>query len=345
MSLSNATLAEINALHYGNMIFQQFWSYSMVCLGIIGHSLNIYVFTRPTLRSNPCTRYFFAATISGILIIPTNFMLRLLQMIYPAYNPFGYSTASCKILSFIVICARAFPCWFIALASIDRFLCSSTSATVRAWSSRRVATRAILVVTIILPLFYLYVPIIFQNIQTVTKCPAAQTTFPLFNGIWNLLIFSLGPSTVMLVFGLLTIRHVQRSGKRIVPQNIQVQNQTESITPAQQEQLKRQKTTDRQLLQMMLVQCVYFSLLSTPISVLYIYTALRINVVSDALQLAKDALFTNITGLLSATSGCTSFYVFTLSSRLFRRELMQLFKCRRPTNQTIATGSGPRQIN
>ncbi|CAF1401337.1 unnamed protein product [Adineta steineri] len=313
MSLSNATLAEINALRYGNIIFYQFWSYSLVCLGTIGHSLNIYVFTRPTLRSNPCTRYFLAASISGIHIVLSNVLLRLLQMIYPAYNPFGYSTASCKILSFIVFCTR--------------FLCSSTSATVRAWSSRRVATRAILIITIIVPLFYLYVPIIFQNIQTVTKCPPAQTTFPLFNGIWNLLIFSLGPSTVMLIFGLLTIRHVQRSGKRIVPQNIQVQNQTESITLAQQEQLKRQKTTDRQLLKMMLVQCVYFSLLSTPVSALYIYTALRINIVPDALQLAKDSLFTNITGLLSGTSGCTSFYVFTLSSRLFRRELMQLFKC------------------
>ncbi|CAF1411486.1 unnamed protein product [Adineta steineri] len=345
MSLSNATVAEINALRYGNMIFFEFWSYLLICLGIIGHSLNIYVFTRPILRSNPCTRYFLAVTITGSFVTIFNMPLRLIQLMYPAYNPFGYSIASCKILSFIVMCARAFPCWFIALASIDRFLCSSTSATIRGWSSRRVATRAILVVTIIVPLFYLYVPIIFQNIETVTKCPLAQTTFPLFNGIWNLLIFSLGPSIVMLIFGLLTIQHVRQSRKRIVSQNIQVQNQTESITPAQQEQLKRQKTTDRQLLQMMLVQCVYFSLWSTPISVLYIYTALRINVVPDALQLAKDSLFTNITGVLSGTSACTSFYVFTLSSRLFRRELMELFKCQWRLNQTIATGTGSRQRN
>ncbi|CAF4373274.1 unnamed protein product, partial [Adineta steineri] len=64
MSSSNATLAEVNALNYGNSIFYQIWTYLLLCLGTIGHSLNIYVFTRPTLRSNPCTRYFLAATIT-----------------------------------------------------------------------------------------------------------------------------------------------------------------------------------------------------------------------------------------------------------------------------------------
>ncbi|CAF1065007.1 unnamed protein product [Adineta steineri] len=344
MSLSNATLAEINSLHYGNIIFYQFWTYLVVCFGIIGHSLNIYVFTRPTLRSSPCARYFLAAAITSILFIMTNYVFRLLQMIYPAYNPYGYSTASCKILTFICISARACPSWFITLASIDRFLCSSPSATVRGWSNLRVASRTIPLVIVIVALFYLYVPIQYENIQTITKCPPSQSTFPLFNGIWNLLIFSLGPSIVMLLFGLLTIRHVQRLGKRIVPQNIQVQNQTNS-TSLPQEQLRHQKATDRQLLQMMLVQCIYFSLLATPISATYIYTALTINVVPDPLQLAKLSLLTNVTGLLSGTSACTSFYVFTLSSRLFRRELMQLFKCGWRPNQTIPRSTESRQRN
>ncbi|CAF1446087.1 unnamed protein product [Adineta steineri] len=326
MSSSNATLAEINALNYGNSIFYQIWTYLLLCLGTIGHSLNIYVFTRPTLRSNPCTRYFLAATITGIYIILTSCLWRYLQITYPAYNPFGYSTASCKILSF--------------MALTSKFLCSSSSATVRAWSNHRVTYRVIIIVFIIVSIFYLYVPIIYQNINTGTKCPAAQTTFPLFSGIWNLLVFSLGPSTVMLIFGLFTIRNVQRSGRRLVPLN----NQTE-LTTSQQEQLKRQKMADRQLLKMMLVQCAYFILSTTPLTVLYIYTALRINIVTDALQHAKDALFTNIAGGLGILSGCTSFYVFTLSSKLFRRELMQLFKCRWRPNQTITTSTGPIQRN
>ncbi|CAF4160203.1 unnamed protein product [Adineta steineri] len=304
MSLSNASLAEINALHYGNIIFYQFWSYLLVCLGTVGHSLNIYVFTRPILRSNPCTRYFLATAIAE----------------------------------------RTHPGLLLLLLSIGRFLCSSPSATLRGWSSLRVASRAILFVIVVVALFYLYVPIQYENILMSTKCSPTQSTDPLFTGIWNLLIFSLGPSIVMLSFGLLTFRHVQQSGKRMVPQSNQVQNQTESITP-QQDQLRRKKKTDRQLLQMILVQSVYFSLLSTPVSVWYIYTALRINVVPDALQSAKDTLFGNVTGLLSITGACTSFYFFTLSSQLFRRELIQLFKCQWRPNQTIPTSTELRQRN
>jgi hypothetical protein len=89
-----------------------------------------------------------------------------------------------------------------------RFLCSSSSTTVRQWSHLRIANRAILFIIVIIGLFYIYVPIVFENIQTNSRCPYTQTTFPLFNGIWNLLIFSLGPSIIMLIFGLLSIRNL-----------------------------------------------------------------------------------------------------------------------------------------
>ena len=83
---------------------------------------------------------------------------------------------------------------------------------------------------------------------------------------------------------------------------------------------------------MMFVQCIYFSLMATPVSVYWIYSSLRINIVPDALQLAKDTLFGYSTGILSVTRTSTSFYLFTLSSQLFRRELLHLFKFRHPQN-------------
>ncbi|UJR18047.1 hypothetical protein I4U23_004948 [Adineta vaga] len=335
MSLSNASRTEIDSLINANRIFYQVWSYLLIVLGTVGHVLNVCVFTRPTLRSNPCARYFLAASISGIFCIYANILLRLFQLMYSNYNPFGYSTASCKILSFIVYCFRCNTSWFIVLASIDRFLCSSTSKSVREWSNLRMTHRAIVFVIVVVGLFYLYVPIQFENIQTNVKCPGTQTTYPLFNGIWNLLIFSLGPSLCMLIFGLLTIRHIHASLRRTGAENIQLQTSNECVAHIQN-RLARRKTTDRQLTRMMLIQCLYFSLLSTPVSVLYIYVAVRIDVVSDALQTAKDALFTGVSSLLSVTSACTTFYLFTLSSPLFRRELASLFKCQRRTNMVTS---------
>jgi hypothetical protein len=196
----------------------------------------------------------------------------------------------------------------------------------RSWSNLRVASRTILFIIPVVGLCYIYVPIEFVLKPTVVKCPVYQGDNPIFIGIWNLLIFSLGPSTVMLFFGSLTIRHVQQSIGRLAPQNIQTLNQTE---PRHREQLQRRKTTDRQLIQMMIVQCVYFSLLSTPISINWIYISLRPAVIPNARQNAIDNYVSSIVGTLSLTGACTSFYLFTLSSQLFRHELMHLCNGRR----------------
>ena len=76
-------------------------------------------------------------------------------------------------------------------------------------------------------------------------------------------MFSLGPSVVMLIFGSLRIRNVQQSVRRTVHQNKPTETQTELLLQAQS---KRQKSRDRQLIQMIIVQCVYFTLMATPVS-------------------------------------------------------------------------------
>jgi hypothetical protein len=177
---------------------------------------------------------------------------------------------------------------------------------------------------------YIYVPIEFELVQGPVKCPPNQGNSPTFVGVWTLLVFSLGPSTVMLIFGSLTIRAIQQTVRRIVPQNVQTLAQTE---PTHREQQLRRKKADRQLIQMMVVQCVYFSLLSTPISINWIYVAVRHNGIPNALQTARDSLVTSIVGTLSFTGACTSFYMFTLSSQLFRHELMHLCNGRFRLNQ------------
>jgi len=191
----------------------------------------------------------------------------------------------------------------------------------RSWSSLRVASRTILCMIPVVGIFYIYVPIEFELVQGPVKCPPNQGKSPTFVGIWTLLVFSLGPSTVMLIFGSLTIRAIQRTVRRVVPQNVQTLTQTEST---HREQQLRRKKADRQLIQMVVVQCIYFSLLSTPISINWIYVSVRPNSIPNALQTARDNLVTSIVGTLSFTGACTSFYMFTLSSQLFRNELMHL---------------------
>lgn len=208
-----------------------------------------------------------------------------------------------------------------------RFLCSSSSAALRAWSAPQVAFKTILSSTVLCGLSYIYLPIQYDLRKTMPRCSGNQGDHPLFNGIWNLLIFSLAPALVMLVFGLFTVRNIQKSVERVsvYPNNQRIQNLSSSMS-FQNNHRRQTNITDRQLIQMMLVQSCSFILWSAPISVWYIYDSLRMNMVVDALQKARDDAFSIITGVISITGGCTSFYIFTLSSKLFRRELSNLFK-------------------
>jgi len=77
----------------------------MFILGLIGHSLNICIFTRPALRFNPCTQYFLASAIAGYAIIFVVLPVRLLQLGY-SLSLFLSSVAMCKLLTFFFSWAR-----------------------------------------------------------------------------------------------------------------------------------------------------------------------------------------------------------------------------------------------
>jgi hypothetical protein len=107
MSSSNTSTAEIDSIKYFMATFAQIWSYLLIVLGTIGHSLNIYIFTRPILRPNPCVCYFLASTITGFSVIYITVLLRFLQLRYNI-DAFAYSSTSCKILTFITLWTRYF---------------------------------------------------------------------------------------------------------------------------------------------------------------------------------------------------------------------------------------------
>jgi hypothetical protein len=102
MSSSNISdiETEINTINWTSLMFAQCWSTIMFILSLIGHSLSIYVFTRPVLRRNPCARYFLASAVTGYYITFVIIPLRTLQAGYNI-NVFLYSIPVCKILSFI----------------------------------------------------------------------------------------------------------------------------------------------------------------------------------------------------------------------------------------------------
>ncbi|CAF1461951.1 unnamed protein product [Adineta steineri] len=332
MSSSSIT---INNIKQSTIISTQVFGISLFIIGVIGHTLSIYVFTRRIFRSNPCVCYFLASTLSGCVVVYINIPLKLLQVGYNI-DVFTYSVAMCQSLTYILNSVRVLPSWFIALASIDRFLCSSSSVTLRGWSSMRIAYRAIPCTILFIGIAFIHVPFYNTILLPQRSCSIASVAYRSFFGIWNLVFWSWIPTICMLVFGLLTIRHIRQGSRRIVPQNTGNLRQRD------------QKKINRQLFQMLLIQSFVFGATTTILSIGNLYVSITSNlIVKNDIDKANDTLLVTIVNWIATIGPCTNFYLFVLSSQLFRGEVIKLFLWRRPTStaNTITASHIPQTRN
>lgn len=210
-----------------------------------------------------------------------------------------------------------------------RFLCSSSSTTVRGWSNIRVASYVIFITCLFMGVAYIHIPFNYIILLPQRTCTFVSSTYQTFLTLWNLLMWSWIPTACMLVFGLLILRNIRKGRIRVAPSNQSQRNQ---------------KKTDRQLIRMLLIQCFVLSTttMSQTIGNLYISITSMLRVKND-LDKAMDNLLYNNVGCVALSGPCLSFYVFTLSSQLFRNELANLFCCLSPVRTENSTNTGIKQ--
>ena len=233
----------------------------------------------------------------------------------------------------------------IVLASADRYLCSSTSTNQRAWSSTRRARQIIPMVVFAGCLIHIHILVFFDiSIIAATQQPFCYPTGPpgtycIIFSYFTLFAFGLSPALCMLLFGALTFLNIQRSKRLLVRPVADVQN------------IKQQnnRKTNRQILRMLAVQVLVYGGTGLTFSIAWMVTAMKANQTKDVVQVAQENLLNAVVGLLSNLGPNLSFYLFTLSSSLFRKELKNLFKqvfrnCSQPqvgdrtrTRHTMAT--------
>ncbi|UJR06980.1 hypothetical protein I4U23_011268 [Adineta vaga] len=321
---------QANYINWIGMMFIRCYCYLIVPLGLIGHLFNVYIFTRPSLRSNPCVMYFLAATIFGLLVTCFILPMRLIQSAYIGTDPGAYSSIICKVIWFLLNSIRASSFWLIVLACADRYFCSSTSTNKRAWSSIRVAIRSIPFTILLCFIAYIHVPIFFKiDIISATNKPVCYPsgppgTYRLFLSYFNLIFFGLAPSLSMCAFAMLMLRNIKKSKLlRVLP-----------LTSVNNVVNKNRHKTDRQMVRMLLIQILVYSVTGITFSIAWIILATSSTQAKNSVQVAKENLINAVVGMCSNTGPCLSFYLFTLSSKLFRKELNNLFnRCIKKNNQ------------
>ena len=102
----------------------------MIGLGTISCILSLLVFTKKTLRKNPCTMYLIAFNVNNIILIYTVMLQSILITGYSINFPVR-NLIFCRFYLYATFVTDSLSSSFLMLASIDRVLVTSPNALTR----------------------------------------------------------------------------------------------------------------------------------------------------------------------------------------------------------------------
>ncbi|CAF1594143.1 unnamed protein product, partial [Adineta steineri] len=204
-----------------NQTINRYVPIPLLLFGIIGNILNIFIFTRQAFRTNICVIYFLASTISDSFSLGIGLVTRLLT----GFNvdPTQYSSGFCKMRFFVTYYSAYSGAWFISLACVERYLCSSRNVQIRQLVTIKRAY--ISIITILIAGFLAFGEQIYCIDINQQLLGAPQSCYQLKRNIacqiadslLQFLLEILTPAIVMIVFGSLVLRNVPRKHSRINP--------------------------------------------------------------------------------------------------------------------------------
>jgi hypothetical protein len=273
-----------------------------IVIGVAGNSFNIAVLTRPALYRHACSRYFLALATNNLFYSGIVFIHRLLSSGYQI-NVANYSVTSCKIINYITTISAFLSPYFIVCASIDRYCVTSISPQIRKFSCIRVTKWMIFMIFAVYLLLFINI-LVLANIQPERGFSCAVQASSLYSQVYiitQVFLYAVIPPSLMILFGLLTIQNSNRS-------------RVDRIAAS------RFNRTERQLARMLFLQVSVHILLTLPTSVTFLMTALP-NIVAIT---TSFSFISTIFSLLFNFSYVTPFFLYVLSGRIYRNELLRL---------------------
>jgi hypothetical protein len=326
--MSNSTNDLVTNLNNGVLWINRIVPVVQLVLGTFGNLFNIIIFTRRSLRNNPCSMYFLAASISNCF--------ELYLVVLPPYllnnwhwDPATTNVVWCAIRAFIYYPSVCLVLWFIVLSSYDRFLSSSHSARMRQLSSLPIARKVIISTIILFFLMYVHTLVFYRLIPSgsTSTCNISGAAYITFFNILFLMLACVLPIILMSIFGILTIRNVRKLHNRVAPQANDARNE-------------RLRSSDRQLIRMLLFQVLITTLISTPYCCVVMYSTFALTVFKYQLSTLGLAIFlftAALTRALYLFNSVAGFYIYTLNGPKFRTEMK---RCSRHGLKLVLTTTG-----
>ncbi|CAF0883071.1 unnamed protein product [Adineta ricciae] len=278
--------------------------------GASGNMINCGVFLQKNLRSNSCSIYFIASSISHTILL----IWAMSTNMYSVTNkdPLAYSTIYCKIRPYLISSLFMISRTYIVLACADRYALCSPDVRIRAFSRSQNAFRLIPLVILI----WIFLPIhiaIFNTIEG-NQC-IMPGIYRILYAVYAIICAGILPPFSMVTFGLLAYRNLRYMRRRIQPANSDQRRQT------------RIKRTDFQIMKMLSVEVMIYCASTLPFPINTVYAAATVNVIKSKDRAAVDAFLSFLAGsILQYMNASTAMYSNLITSAAFRNELKKFFK-------------------
>ncbi|UJR19091.1 hypothetical protein I4U23_022222 [Adineta vaga] len=249
-----------------------------------------------------------------------NLLAYSIPAIYGYYyvNPITFNVPICKCRAYVIHVMSIIFRFLLCAASFDRFALSSSNVRLRNLANITFAYRIIASIIVIIPLIHIYMLIVY-NIKSNSCYNSLDAIGITFANAYSLLNTSILPLALMSIFTVCIRKNLADRQKR---RQVIIKQQT-GTNEQKNIQLKR----DRQILRMLFAQIIAFFFVTLPYM---IYSTNNIispyiqNKSSD--QIAIESFISGISGGLSYVFPAISFYLYTLTSSMFRNELWRLLR-------------------
>lgn len=231
-------------------------------------------------------------------------------------DPINHISVYCKLWYYLQQSFSMTYRWILSAACLDRYACSSSDVRLRRFANIHIARRIIVSIVLIwivfpIPLLILY------NLRANFCIIVYGYGAALFNGIFIITNGSVIPISIMTICILLIRRNLaekRRNRRLIVPQQQSVRK-------------KLERRMDQQALILLFAQVIVYIVLTVPWMMYSIYNAISLGVVNkSANRLAIEQFVLFITGTVNVLFPTASFYLYTLTSCVFRKEFLMIIR-------------------
>lgn len=320
MSSNSSTNNLIITLNTLSPYLNRYLSLGILIFGTMGNLLNCLALSQRTLRSNSCAFFFLTSSIASLVTLISGVLVRLLA----GWSADLTDTVNwlCKFRIFILFNSRTIASWLIMLATVDRWLSSSVDANRRRMSTLKNARYGLLIVIILSSLAYSQIFYCYEaNLTNAPlKCYGRTTWCRLLIDSEFTALSILLPSSLMFIFGILTIVYLRQAAfRRVQPVTMTIAHPTGT-----QNGSTRSKKRDHYLLLMLCVQVILLTLFSLPQAMQNLYAnATRFEIRSPTYIAVNNFIF-NLFLLLTYVTNGMPFYIYTLTGgSVFRKALIR----------------------